>query len=125
MRKFLRTLFVLTLLFLSFQSNAQITIGTVDAGPYTPGSSIAATFTIGNISCIQQNNVFNLFLVSPAGVETRIGFYNGFYSTFVNGTIPAGTATGIGYKLRIKSTSPVLTSDDSTPFNIQAGTTVT
>jgi len=122
MRKILRTLFVLTLLFLSFQSKAQITIGTVDAGPYTPGSSIAATFTTGTTTCIQQNNVFNLFLVSPAGVETNIGSYTGFYATFVNGIIPAGTAPGPGYKLRIKSTSPAGISNDSGSFTIQAGT---
>lgn len=124
MRKILRTLFVLTLLFLSFQSKAQINIGTVDAGPYTPGSSIAATFTIDPATCIQQDNIFTLFLVSPSGVETNIGTYPGFYSTFINGSILSTTAPGVGYKLRIKSSSPALTSNDSGTFNIQAGAPV-
>lgn len=124
MRKILRTLFVLSLLVLSLQSKAQITIGTVDAGSYTPGSSIAATFKIDPATCIQQDNIFTLVLVSPSGTETNIGTYPGFYSTFVNGSIPNNTAAGVGYKLRIKSSSPASTSTDSAPFNIQTGAAV-
>jgi PKD repeat protein len=118
--------FTIVLLFIQISEVfSQITIGTVDAGPYTPGSSIAATFTIGS-TCIRPGNRFDLFLVRPDGTEITpaIGSYNGFYSTFVNGTIPAGTPAGIGYKLRIKSTTPVLTSNDSSPFDIQTGTPV-
>lgn len=118
--------FTFALLFIQISEVfSQINIATVDAGPYTPGSSIAATFTIGS-TCIRPGNRFDLFLVRPDGTEIApaIGSYNGFYSTFVNGVIPAGTLPGAGYKLRIKSTTPVLTSDDSPPFDIQAGTPV-
>ncbi|SMC71516.1 PKD domain-containing protein [Pedobacter nyackensis] len=99
----------------------QITIGTVDAGPYTPGSSIAATFAIGNTDCIGRNNDFNLILVSPSNVETSIGTYTGFYSAFVNGTIPTTTIPGAGYRVKIRSTNPVLESALSTSFTISAG----
>lgn len=118
--------FTLALFFLQISEVfSQISIGTVDPGPYTPGSSIAATFSIGS-TCIRPGNVFNLYLVRPDGTEVTdpIGTYNGFYSTFVNGTLPAGIIPGIGYKLRIKSTTPAFTSDDSALFNIQAGTPV-
>lgn len=116
---------VALVLFQLSEAFSQISIGTVDAGPYTPGSSIASTFTIGS-TCIRPGNRFDLFLIRPDGTEIApaIGSYTGFYSTFVNGVIPAGTPAGIGYKLRIKSTTPVLTSNDSAPFNIQTGTPV-
>ncbi|MNJ91644.1 PKD domain protein [compost metagenome] len=100
---------------------SQISIGTVDPGPYTPGSSIAATFTIES-TCIKPGNKFNLYLVRPDGTEVLapIGSYDGFYSTFVNGTIPPGTPAGT-YTLRVKSTSPAFTSSSSTPFEIRIG----
>jgi PKD repeat protein len=122
-----KRLLLLTILLSFFQITvgfSQITIGTVDAGPYTPGSSIAATFKILS-TCIKPGNRFNLYLVRPDGTEVApaIGFYDGFYTTFVNGTIPPGTPANTGYKLRIKSTTPVLTAD-SGPFEIKAGTQV-
>ncbi|MCX2482214.1 PKD domain-containing protein [Pedobacter sp. MR2016-24] len=123
MRKILRTLFVLTLLFLSFQSKAQITIGTVDAGPYTPGSSIAATFSLGS-TCVPIGNRFELYLSDATGnfvSNTPIGNYAGFYSTYVNGIIPGGTPAGTGYKLRIRSTSLGIFSTESLPFTIITG----
>jgi PKD repeat protein len=104
---------------------SQINIGTVDAGPYTPGSSIAAMFTIGTTDCIARNNDFNLILVSPTNVETNIGTYSGFYAAFVNGTIPGAAIAppGPGYRVKIRSTSPVLESGLSASFTISAGTT--
>lgn len=128
MRKIFHTVFVLTLLFFSLQSNAQITIGTVDPGPYTSGSTIAATFTLGTSSCLQVGNKFELYLSNASGdfsSPTLIGSYTGFYATFVNGLIPANTPAGTGYRIRIKSTLPVLTNvSDSAPFEIKAGTAV-
>jgi|GEM_PF-394919 len=121
-----RLLFLTIILFLSQISGAfsQISLVTVDPGPYTPGSSIAATFNIES-TCIRPGNRFNLYLIRPDGTEvtTPIGFYNGFYSTFVNGVIPANMPIGTGYKLRIKSTLPAMTSTDSNPFEIKTGAT--
>lgn len=102
---------------------AQISMVTIDPGPYTPGSSIAATFTIES-TCIRPGNRFDLYLVHPNGTEVAIGNFNGFYGTFVNGIIPIGTPALNGYRLRIKSTTPAMISDDSSPFAIQAGTPV-
>ncbi|PYF76027.1 PKD domain-containing protein [Pedobacter nutrimenti] len=109
-------------------SHAQMVIGTVDPGPYTPGSTIAATFSIGTTKCIGIGNRFELYLSDANGIfsptATPIGFYDGFYSTFVNGVIPTGTPAGAGYKLRIKSSNPNDFSTESSPFAIVAGTAV-
>jgi PKD repeat protein len=125
MRKFLHALFTLVLILIFTRSNAQVTIGTVDAGPYTPGSTIAATFTLGP-ACITTTNAFELYLSDAAGnfvSTTPIGKYTGFYSTFVNGVIPLGTPAGTGYKVRVKSTSLGTFSAESGPIVITAGTT--
>jgi PKD repeat protein len=109
---------------LAMPSLAQLNIGTVDAGPYTPGSTIAATFTIDANSCIEQNNNFELWLSDASGnftSETRIGTFIGFYSTFVNGLIPAGTPLGTGYRVRVKSTNPANVSSPSSAFEIKGG----
>ena len=107
-------------------SNAQtLTLGAVDAGPYTPGSSIAVPFTINSSGgCIDPNNVFKLYISSvPGGVpDTQIGSYTGFYATFVNGIIPAGLAAG-SYNLAIKSSLPAATSATAS-INIVAGSPI-
>ena len=117
-----------TLLLLALQAHAQLTVGAVDAGPYTPGSTIAAPFTIGNASCIATTNTFQLYLSDATGnfaAERLIGTYTGFYSTYVNGIIPNTTPAGTGYKVRVKSTAPAAVSTESITFEIKAGTAVT
>ncbi|WP_343522776.1 PKD domain-containing protein [Pedobacter sp.] len=111
-----------------FTSNvfAQVTIGTVDPGPYTPGSTIAVPFKIPT-SCISQGNQFQLYLSDQNGsfaAETLIGTYAGFYSTYINGLLPAGLTSGTGYRVRVKTTAPVTTSNPSTPFEVKAGIAV-
>lgn len=116
-------LFILTLILCFFHTHvafSQIAIVQVAPGPYTPESTIAATFSLGS-TCLRPGNLFNLYLVSANGAETPIGSYKGFYSTFVNGVIPQGTSSGTGYRLRVKSTLPVVVSSDSGPFEIKAG----
>ena len=105
----------------------QITIGSIDVGPYTNGSSIAVTFKIDNGICVLPGNEFQMYLSDASGnfaSEVLIGKYNGFYSTYVNGDIPLATVPGSGYKVRIKSTNPVAVSAASSAFEIKAGTAV-
>ena len=128
MRKLLRTVFTLSLFFVFLQSKAQLTIGTVDPGPYTAGSSIAATFTIGSGTCIPVGDNFALYLSDATGnfvSTTPIGTYNGFYTTFVNGIIPAGTPAGTGYRVVVRSTTLGINTTPSAPFEIRAGAVVT
>ncbi|TCC93372.1 PKD domain-containing protein [Pedobacter frigiditerrae] len=111
----------------AFPVFAQLNIGTIDPGPYSPGSTIAATFTIDPATCIAQGNIFRLRLSDASGnfaPGVVIGTYNSFYSTFVNGIIPVGTPAGLGYKLRIESSSPVLTTAVSNSFVIGIGSAV-
>jgi len=105
---------------------AQVTIGTVDPGPYTPGSTIAVPFTVPT-SCASQGNQFQLYLSDQNGnfaAETLIGTYTGFYSTYINGLLPNGLTPGTGYRVRVKTTTPTTASTPSTPFEVKAGTAV-
>jgi len=123
-RKWLFYALILGLLLITKTNFAQINIGTVDPGPFTPGSTIAAPFNISS-GCASQGNIFQLYLSDENGsfsAEKLIGTYNGFYSTYVNGLIPTtGIVPGTGYKLRIKTTNPVSVSTESSPFEIKAG----
>jgi hypothetical protein len=105
-----------------------VVVTTVDPGPYTPGSSIAALFTIPTATNTRPNNEFRLYLSDASGSfdsEQVIGTFKGLFSTFVNGEIPAGTPVGTGYKLRIKSTSPETINSESATFEIRDGAVVT
>ncbi|WP_421945699.1 PKD domain-containing protein [Pedobacter sp.] len=123
-----RSVFVFsTLILFALNTFSQLTVGAVDAGPYTPGSTIAVPFTIGNASCVATTNTFELYISDASGSfasERRIGTYTGFYSTYVNGLIPANTPIGTGYKVRVKSTVPAEISTESAAFEIKAGVPV-
>ena len=97
-------------LFLTSSANAQITIGTIDVGPYGLGSSISVPITMPpNVSCLSPDNAFQLYISDANGnfnSEIKIGEISGFYSTYINGIIPSGLVAGNGYKLRVKTTSP-------------------
>ena len=110
-------------LFFTLSKAQTLTLGSVDAGPYTPGSTIAVPFTTSG-NCIKPDNVFELYISSvPGGVpDTEIGSYNGFYANFVNGIIPSGLTPG-SYNLAIKSTMDAATSTTAT-INISAGSPV-
>ncbi|RKR83002.1 CHU domain-containing protein [Mucilaginibacter gracilis] len=131
-RKLKRNLFTLLLFNILVVTSAYaqtITLGGTDAGPYGQNSTISVRINVKTATgCIGQTNVFNLYLSDAAGSfssEKLIGSYTGFYATFVNGIIPANTAAGSNYKVRVKSTSPVVVSAASGPITIStsAGTT--
>ncbi|WP_316735523.1 PKD domain-containing protein [Pedobacter aquatilis] len=114
-------------MFCALNTFSQLTVSGVDAGPYTPGSTIAVPFTIGNASCIATANVFEVYLSDASGsfaAEQRIGTYVGFYSTYANAIIPVTTPAGIGYKIRVKSTAPAEISTESAPFEVRGGAPV-
>ncbi|MHA4894209.1 PKD domain-containing protein [Pedobacter sp. PWIIR3] len=120
------TIFLLLFFGLNNSFGQGITITTVDQGPYTPESTIAALFSGSTTTNLRPGNKFELWLSDAtgnfsAGVEKKIGEFTGFYGTYVNGVIPAGTLPGLGYRLRIKSTAPATVSAQSAPFSIIAG----
>jgi PKD repeat protein len=111
MRKFLHALFTLMLVLHFVDSKAQVTLGTVDAGPYGIGSNITVPISFpGNLSSFPADNSFELQLSDAAGVfsatPTSLGTFSGFYTTGLNGVIPAGLLAGTGYKLRIRTSNP-------------------
>jgi PKD repeat protein len=116
---FFLVIFILPVLFARAQT---ITVGNVDAGPYGSGSTISIPIRLSNGSgCFAMNNVFDLYLSDANGnfgAQKKIGSISGFYATFVNGIIPAGTPAGTGYKLQVVSTAPVVTSSTSAAFTI-------
>jgi len=125
-KTFTKSLFLLAVLiaFVYGSSFAQtITIGTVDPGPYAPGSSITAQFSVTG-SCVDTRTVYNLYLSNASGsfgAQKLIGTFSDFYATFVNGVIPAGTPAGSGYELKVVASSPTgLISTVSAPFTVNA-----
>ena len=118
---------IFTLLITRNSLAGTITVGNVDPGPYGPGSSIAVPIT-ADVGCVTAVTIYNLYLSDASGnfdKQTLIGTFAGFYATYVNGTIPAGTPSGTGYMVRVISVDPSVTSTTSTAFSINGSTGVT
>lgn len=114
----------------SFKAAAQtVSINPVDPGPYGQGSTIGVPFQLNTTAtCASSTNVFNLYLSDASGnfaSKTLIGNYKGFYGTFVNGVIPAGTPAGTNYRVRIEATDPAIAPSAAVPITITAATGVT
>lgn len=122
MRKLLPVCIILFLALVAINVDAQINIGNVEAGIYGRGSSISVPISMpANASCFTSTNVFELYLSDGNGNfnnEKKIGEIGGFFSTYINGVIPANSGIGSGYKLRIKTTSPQTTTVYAGSINI-------
>jgi len=119
-----RLFFFIAIILLSFKySDAQtITIDSVAAGPYGAGSTIAVHITVTG-TCVTTSTYYDLYLSDANGsfaAHTKIGTFGGFYTTFVNGVIPAGTPAGTGYVVQVYSVNPQVASTISAPFQINA-----
>lgn len=114
--------FILCGLLVRVAGAQSLTIGVVDPGPYGQGSTIGVPFTLNTSkACASSSNVFNLYLSDAAGnfsSQKLIGNYAGFYGTFVNGIIPAGTPDGSNYKVKIQSTDPAVLPVVSSAFTV-------
>ncbi len=123
-----RLFFSIVFTLLAFgQAFAQtITIGNVDPGPYAPGSSISVPIVVSG-QCVTTKTTYNLYLSNSSGsfaAQTLIGSFSNFYTTFVNGKIPAGAVAGTGYVVKVVASNPTVVSTISAPFPIVAGTAV-
>lgn len=113
-------------LYSTFAKAQTLTLRTVNAGPYTTGSTIAVPFEINTTTnCIDKNNVFTLYIsAAPDAAPTReLASYSGFYAAFLNATIPTDLTPG-RYYLEIRSSLPATTSDRMS-INVIAGTPIT
>ena len=131
-RKILRVVAVCSaFLFFAFSAQAQLTIGTVDPGPYGAGSNITVPISFpNNISDLPIDSKFEIFLSNENGIfagnGTLLGTFNGFYAPAVNGIIPASvTIPGANYKLRVRISNPgnnpaAAVLDVATPITIVA-----
>lgn len=108
----------------SAASTNTLTTGTVDPGPYCPGSAIQVPFTISGT--YNAGNVFTAQLSNASGsfaAPIAIGAMNGTTAGTINATIPLGTAPGTGYIIRVVSSNPAVTGTLSIPITVSNGPT--
>lgn len=96
-----------------------ITTGTVSGGPFTincttgDAGSVAftssGTFTAGNIYTVQLSDASGSF-TSPTNMGTLTSTAN---SGTINFSIPAGTAAGSGYRIRVIASNPSTVGSDN------------
>jgi plastocyanin len=99
--------------------NPTVATGNPDTGPYyvnaTAGATIKVPFALtGNYGA---GNTVSALLSDASGTfapGTNIGSKSSTVSDSVAGTIPAGTATGTGYKVKVSTSTPVLNAAAST-----------
>ena len=98
--------------------NPTIITNSVATGPYyvsaTQGATVSVPFTMSghfsasNTVTAQLSNASGSF-ASPVTIGAMVDTMSGTISA----TIPAGTATGTGYRIRVVSSSPALTAADN------------
>ena len=105
---------------------ATITTGTITGSPFCAGSSISVPFTI---SGTYSSNTFTAQLSDASGSFSSLvslGTLVQNTAGTISGTIPSGTSTGTGYRIRVISSSPSVTgSDNGTDISINAIPVVT
>ena len=103
----------------------EILTGTI-SGTYivTPISGTSINIPYTEFSTF-SSNTFTAYLSNASGDftnETEIGSLVSDIAGTINGTIPANTPTGTAYKVRVKSSNPVLTGTSSNTFTITLNT---
>lgn len=88
------------------------TASTTDAGSVAFTST--GTYGVGNIYTVQLSDVSGSF-ASPTTIGTLASTAN---SGSINFTIPAATASGVAYRMRVVSDNPVVTGLQSAAFTI-------
>lgn len=119
---------ILTIFFLFFgftftTFSQTVSINAIDAGPYGRGSSISVPVRLADPEAkFKIDNVFKLYISDASGSfasEKEIGSYKGFFTTFINGILPADLAPG-DYKVRVKNSSTLSVSAPSEIFKVNA-----
>lgn len=82
----------------------------------------SGTFNAGNVYTAQLSNAAGSF-AAPTNIGTVTSTLN---SDVISATIPAGTASGTGYRIRVISNNPVVTGTDNTVnLTVQNSATIT
>ena len=96
-----------------------------NAGNYGKGSSITVPISTAGVFDINQK--FEIWLSDASGsfvAAQKIGEFQGFFTTFVNGTIPVGTPTGANYKIQVRATTAGVTPVNTPAFAINSNQAV-
>ncbi|MCX6237610.1 MAG: hypothetical protein NTY07_08655 [Bacteroidia bacterium] len=91
-----------------------ITISAISGSPFCAGAAVSVAFTI--TGTFTSGNVFTAQLSDASGSFTtpvNIGSLTQTTAGTISGTIPAGTASGSGYRIRVVSSTPVITGTDN------------
>lgn len=95
-------------------SPATITTGSLSASAFCVGANVSVPFTTtgyfnaGNVFTAQLSDINGSF-----SAPTSIGTFAGTASGSINAVIPVAATAGTGYRIRVVSSSPVLTGSDN------------
>ncbi|MDP3358523.1 MAG: GEVED domain-containing protein [Lutibacter sp.] len=87
-----------------------ITTGTISPTSYCAGATVSVPYTI--TGTYNAGNVFTAQLSDAVGsfaAPVNIGTLTSTVAGSISGTIPIGTATGTGYRIRVVSSNPAVT----------------
>ncbi len=108
-----------------FAQNIQID-SDFNTGTYGNGSNITVPVSLSGV--FNQNEKFEIWLSDANGdfsASVKIGEYQGFFTTFVNGLLPTGLANGTGYKIEVRATTTLGVAAVTTPaFSISGSQAV-
>jgi len=91
-----------------------ISTSTISGSPFCAGSSVSVPFTI--VGTYTAGNIFTAQLSNSSGdfaSPTTIGTISSTTAGTISATIPAGTTTGTGYRIRVVSSTPAITGNDN------------
>jgi hypothetical protein len=95
-----------------------VTTGTIAGAPFcitaTNGASVSVPYTI--TGTFNAGNMFKAYLSDATGsfaAETEIGTITSQFAGTISATIPAGTPSGTGYRIRVKATDPIAVGTDN------------
>ena len=114
MKKFIKIFFTFCIVFLSLMGKGQkIEIKSLPSGPYVTGASICVPIKM--TEAFPYGTSLDLILFdNSTGNETVIGRYSGFFTPFINGTIPNGLNDNGNYKIKVRANIPPSTAVNST-----------
>lgn len=105
-----------------------ITTTTVSGSPFNVTNNAASGTVSYTINGVYNNgNVFKAFLSDKNGLfatENEIGNLTSTANGTINITIPQGLDAGSNYKIRVKSTNPVIVGSESAVFEILNSTSI-
>jgi M6 family metalloprotease-like protein len=90
--------------------SAAITTGAISGSPFCAGGSVSVPFTLSG--SYTSGNVFTAQLSNASGNFTtpvNIGTLAGTFAGTINATIPTSSLSGLGYRIRVVSSTPAIT----------------